>query len=60
MDVTVLCEVKNSGIGTAFLRLLLLSPVSIIPPISHTASTQKCYRMYKEAKPGEVQETTLF
>ena len=61
MDVTVLCEVKASGIGTAFLGVLLLSPVSIIPPIHHThLHLHNNYEMYtKEAKLEQVQETTL-
>ena len=61
MDVTVLCEVINSGTWTAFLRVLSLTPVSAIPPIHHThLHLHKSYRLYKEAKLGEVQVITLF
>lgn len=61
MDVTVCCEAKTIGIGTAYLRLLLLSHFSIIPPIHHThLNLHNSYRTYKEAKNGDVQQTMLF
>jgi hypothetical protein len=61
MEVTVFCEVKTNGIGTAYLRVLLLSPFSVIPSIQHIhLHLHNSYRTYKEAKLGEIQETMLF
>jgi hypothetical protein len=57
---TVFCEVKTSGIGTAYLRVVLLSPSSIIPPIHHThLHLQHSYQMYKETKIGEVKKNAF-
>ena len=61
MDVTVYSEVQTSGIGRAYLHVLLLSHIGIVPPIHHThLHLYNSYRTYKEAKLGEVQETMLF
>jgi hypothetical protein len=61
MDVTFFSEVQTSGIGRAYLRVLLLSHIGIILPIHHTLlHLHNSYRTYKEAKLGEVQETMLF